>query len=386
MHSVIKNEINFIENSLNFSIKEIPEKTRFWMVRTKKGYFYDEFIRHKFVALGWNIITKDTDFSNQSIDTLKEQIKNLYGDDRPMGSINKCKRFIDEVQEGDYLLIPNNGSSNIAIAMAGEYYEDKEKSYELEKLAIGKIENHECQITEISCPYRKRRKITIIKIIETNIASYNLRKAISTYHGISDFVLYAEDILNCIYDCYSYRGNVLFAVNITKPDPIRPREISQLMYGLTEFFCNIVEEEILSTTINLNSPGSVRIKLKNGAKRLTKIKMPLVFAFIAVTGGSAFGFELPGVIGTIKDARTLAIEVEKAEIELERDKVALDKEKLENAKTYIELMDSMENQGIDKEKIAAQLNLLYDLSGTLQFEAQNVVVDTEQNIEKSDEN
>lgn len=29
---------------LNFQLLHIPSETRFWMVRTKKGYFYHEFI------------------------------------------------------------------------------------------------------------------------------------------------------------------------------------------------------------------------------------------------------------------------------------------------------------------------------------------------------
>lgn len=40
----------------NRAITVVPDETRFWMIRTKKGYFYNEFIKEGFVALGWNII------------------------------------------------------------------------------------------------------------------------------------------------------------------------------------------------------------------------------------------------------------------------------------------------------------------------------------------
>lgn len=360
--------IDFLQQSLGYSIREIPEGVKFWMVRTKMGYFYDEFVRNGFVALGWNIIKKDTDLRESALDGVKEQIWAIYGDERQMGPINKCKRFMNEIKVGDYFIIPNNGSSKLAIAIAGEYYE-KDIDYEIERESIRKIENHECEITEIECPYRKRRKINVIKIVETNLASYDLRKAVSTYHGLSGFDNYAEDILNCIYDCYAYLGNVIITVNITKTDPIRPREISKLMYALTEYFCGIVEEDILSTTMNLNSPGQVRMKLKDGFNSLTKAKMPLVFAFIAMTGGSAFGFELPGISGAIKDWKTMNIEIEKEQVELERTKLAADKEKIENVKLYIDLMENAEAEGVDTEYMAEQLDLFYNLDGTLHFEA-----------------
>ena len=47
-------ELTVLNAILNYKIPEIPEDTRFWMIRTKKGYFYNEFIGKKFVALAWN--------------------------------------------------------------------------------------------------------------------------------------------------------------------------------------------------------------------------------------------------------------------------------------------------------------------------------------------
>ena len=117
------NNINvFFEKSINYKIKEIDPKTRFWMVRTKKGYFYDEFVAKEFIALGWNIITSTTDLEGQSLDVVKNELQEKYGDKIPMMSINKCKKFIDIIKEGDYILVPSEGSTRITIAIAGGYY------------------------------------------------------------------------------------------------------------------------------------------------------------------------------------------------------------------------------------------------------------------------
>ena len=68
-------EENEVLNWLDaFSVPVIPRTTRFWMIRTKKGYFYNEFISKRFVALAWNNITQNTDFSESSRDSLKDDI------------------------------------------------------------------------------------------------------------------------------------------------------------------------------------------------------------------------------------------------------------------------------------------------------------------------
>ena len=41
----------------NFSVPIIPPTTHFWMIRTKKGYFYNEFLSKRFVAVAWNNIS-----------------------------------------------------------------------------------------------------------------------------------------------------------------------------------------------------------------------------------------------------------------------------------------------------------------------------------------
>ncbi|MDO4267441.1 MAG: hypothetical protein Q4C73_03125 [Eubacteriales bacterium] len=363
----------FIEKSVNYKIREIDSDTHFWMIRTKRGYFFEEFVKEGYVALGWNIITKGTVLDCQSKTIVKESIQRLYGDKRPMLAVNKCENFIYNMKEGDYLIIPSAGSSKIAFAIAGKYYEDDSKNFETEQSVIPKIDNSEYEINQVKCPYRKRRKITILKILEMHSLPYDLRRAISAYHGISSFDDYAESILNSIYDCFSYKSNITFTINIQKKDAIKPREISKLMYSLTEFFTGIVDEDIISTTISLNSPGNVRIKLKDGIEKLTKAKIPLIFLFIAVTGGSAFGFELPGIMGFIKQYKTIEIEVEKERIELQRAEIALNSEKLEYINNFLEMMNKAEEEGVDVENIIEQLNALNILKGTLEFEASPLI-------------
>ena len=114
---ILKYENEVLEEILNFEVKEIDSNTRFWMVRTKKGYFYDEFIANGYVALAWNNITKETVISEQTRKTLCNQIITSYPEiKRPNTVINKCNSFMNEVKEGDIIVIPSKKSRYITFA------------------------------------------------------------------------------------------------------------------------------------------------------------------------------------------------------------------------------------------------------------------------------
>ena len=143
--------LEFVEN---FRIQEVLSDTNFWMVRTQSGYFYNEYIKSNFIALGWNIVDSQTIFNETNDAILKDRIKCIYGNQKPMEGINKSKRFMYEMKEGDYVLIPNAGSSEIAICKVGEYFEE-EVSYKEELTSIQQIKNKQSVIGEVKCPYKK---------------------------------------------------------------------------------------------------------------------------------------------------------------------------------------------------------------------------------------
>ena len=95
------------------------------MIRTKRGFFFDEFIRDGFVAIGWNFITEtkigikpDSD----QINRLKKSVKMLYGEKVPESAVNKCIQLCRELKDGDIVVTVDNG--RIAFASVGEYFED----------------------------------------------------------------------------------------------------------------------------------------------------------------------------------------------------------------------------------------------------------------------
>lgn len=149
-------ELEILEELINFNIPIIPETTQFWMIRTQQGYFYDEFIARRFVAIAWNNIDECTDLSGENVERLKDEIMVEFPKiRRPSVVINKCSHFIHDVKEGDILVIPSKRSKRITFASAGAYYEEPSKTLEIEKTVISKIDNKEVDITDVSCPYKK---------------------------------------------------------------------------------------------------------------------------------------------------------------------------------------------------------------------------------------
>lgn len=363
---------NIIKSALKFNIREIDERKRFWMIRTKKGNFFNEFVANEFVALGWNEITKKTDFSESNIEILKKKIQHSHGDKRPQAAINKSQSFMFNIKEGDYLLIPNRGSSTIVLAKAGNYYEDHNYTVESELETTNYIENKESETINVKCPYIKRRKIEIIRTINSEKMAYPLKMAITNYHGLSNLDNYAEYILDCMYDCYSLHGDLHVSVNITKEGRLKSREISQLIYAITEYFCVLIDEESLSTKINLNSPGNIKLILEKGYEKIKNGRNAFIFLLLIVVGGQGLGLELPSITAVIKNFKTIDIEIQQKEIELEEEKANLTSKRLENVNEVIELMEKAEENNIDTRKMLEYLEIINGLDDSLKFKSNEI--------------
>lgn len=113
---MIDTQSDLFDALLDFKLTDISSETRFWMVRTKKGYFYEEFLRERYVAVAWNTVDKTTSFSTASKDAVCESICALYTDiKRPTTVFNKCDRFINQINLNDILVIPSAGSRYVTL-------------------------------------------------------------------------------------------------------------------------------------------------------------------------------------------------------------------------------------------------------------------------------
>jgi hypothetical protein len=370
IYMTTEEELYVLDSILNFNIPNISEQTRFWMIRTKKGYFYNEFISGRYVALAWNLISKQTDFSEQSSDLLNDSIRRNYRNiQRPATVINKCKTFINEVNENDIIIIPSAGSTLITFAYAGAYFEADNKTVELENRVISSIENNEIHLgDDVSCPYMKRRHIHLIKTLPINAVHHNLIRAISNYHGISNLDTYYRYILGAIFPLYSYNNNINLIYNVTKEAPIGPRTLSTLLFGTTDYLCHFIDERSISTQININSPGPIDFSLVDAFNTVKDNYLPIVAILVFVGGGSFLTCKLPGLPKIIHEIFTLPDNIKQTKADAKQHALEAELKELEVIQKKIEIHERIKATGIDPAALVRPIDYVIEASAELEVD------------------
>lgn len=239
-------------------IKNIKDSINFWLVRSKGGVFYDEFKREKYIALGWNYIDSKNIYesSEEKLKNIKEEIERIYKNKQGGAIFNKCDRFINEMNEGDIVMVPSSENNEILFATVGAYYENNQ-DYIHELEIINRIDSKEDYGIEIKCPYKKRRKIIPIKTIKGERLNPNLFRALTSYHGISNINKYSDFVLSSIYNLYVRNNKLNMVVNIEEKNGIDGYDFSSLIYNICKM-AKISDHNVRVTTqANVNSPGDV---------------------------------------------------------------------------------------------------------------------------------
>lgn len=307
---------------INETILNIPmvnSDTRFWMVRAKRGFFFDEFLSNEFIAIGWNSITKGMiagKLSGKQADALKASIKEVYGETKPGTALNKCIRFCFELKVGDIAVIVDN--NRIAFAYIGEYYEEANPALtpELEKEIHQQIERANINIDSFSCPYVKRRKISVIKVLkEGDAVSPYLQAAIArNWHSLSDLSEYSELVLSGCFDTFVYKDKLTLTFRVKTRDEINALDLANfVLYSAKLVSSDNLETVSVKTT--LHSPGDVILQIWNFVQENT---LPLVLCYIVIFGGKAGGYEFNSLIGIIKDLINRNYEKQKKDLELRK--------------------------------------------------------------------
>lgn len=327
------------------NIPSIDNNTNFWMVRAKRGFFFDEFLREEFIAIGWNFLTKATisvSLTTEQNKRLKKQIKDIYNESKPGTALNKCERFCYQVKEGDIAVIIDN--RRVAFAKIGEYYEatDPNLTVELEKDVHKQVEKANPNLDSFTCPYIKRRKISVIRVLNTDDAvSPYLQSAMArNWHSLSDLNEYAELILSGCFDAFLYKGRLTMTFRVTQRDDINVLDLASFVLNSAKIVSNNHPEDVTVKT-TLHSPGDIILQI---AQTLIDNPISIGIVFIAIFGGKIGDFESNSLIGTVKNIINFAYEKEKKAIELRKlaaeadiaEQEALSK-RLENIKELKEL-------------------------------------------------
>ena len=284
------------------NIDTISPDTNFWMVRTKNGYYHDEYLEGKFVALGWNIITKEMIDKYNKIekrtdkDAYREFLKDLVAKHypnvkNPMLNINKCNRFIHEMKENDILMIIGKKSELITFARAGEYYEENEFTPLHEIEADKQINEGHDRTSNVKCPYIKKRKIEVLKTVESRNVNPNLFRALVSYHGLSNTNEYGSFILSSIFSCYTWKNQLNMVFRVNKVKNIDTYDFSGFLFNSAYVLKQADENINIYTKTNVNSPGDIVLTIENTVSGIVHtLSNPLfiaclAFLWTAISGG-----------------------------------------------------------------------------------------------------
>lgn len=197
-----------------------------------------------------------------------------------------------------------------------------------------------------------------IKSEDINISLY---RAISNYHGISNFDAYAYQILNELYNCYTFQNYTVLVYNIRKQSPIKPRELSRLIYGNIECLCSIIPEDRISTKMDLHSPGDVIYMLQE-AYNFAKENWAAIFGLlIFLGGGSALSFKVPGLIDIVKN-------IISAPEDLRAKKLDNDSKEIDIQLKRLEFKQKLKDSGINPESLLSPMEAIVESTTTLQAE------------------
>lgn len=304
-----------IEQILNIPL--VGKDTNFWMIRAKRGFFFDEFIRNEYIAIGWNSIVKsmiDQKLTSDQANQIKESIKETYNDNRPGMAFNKCIRFCSEIKVGDIAVIVDN--SRVAFAYIGEYYEDMSSEFtvELEKDIHRRIEKANPNIDTFDCPYIKRRKISLIKMLSTDdtISPY-LQSAIArNWHSLSDLNEYAELILSGCFDAFIFKEKLTVTFRVKRKEDINVLDLANFVLPAARLLSDD-EPETVSVKTTLHSPGDILLQISNFTQE--NLSSVLV-CWWAIFGAKIQGCEFNSVLGVIKNIINYKYNKEKKKLEL----------------------------------------------------------------------
>ena len=301
------------------SIPEFNKKTNFWMVRAKKGFFFDEFVKEGYIAIGWNAITKSMigdHISKGQYTYLKKLTKEIYNEQKPGTAVNKCVRFCNELNEGDIAVVVDN--QRVAFATIGAYYESEDKSLtvELEKQVHEDIEKAKLHRDYFRCPYVKRRKIEIIRVLDEGdtISPYLQSAMARNWHSLSDMNEYAELILSACFDAFVYEKKLVATFRVEKKGDINVLDLSDFVLNSAMLITNNNPQRA-SVKTTLHSPGDIILQFVDFVKDNV---FWLGLCYIAIFGGKVGDYEFNSLIGIVKELINREHNRKKQDLELRK--------------------------------------------------------------------
>jgi hypothetical protein len=314
-------------------IHDVNSDKHYWFFRTMGGLYYDEFVSHGFIAIGYDdILSKDLRDIPERDDMARaflkirihEHNKNMT-DSQIAKAVGQIIRFYRGLAIGDVVIAPNHQSKKFAIGIIdSDMFEDTGKH----------IENE--------CPFVKRRRVKWIKEVWRNELDAKAILAFSNQQTMSSIDEYADFIDRKVSRLYNKGDKTYLALRVNHEGPLSWDDWN-LIGDLGAIFKDFSEENNLGVDLtkiemkaNVQSPGDIMMAVATGAGILLAVAAGIIFCIksksLKIQYKDVFKLEtksegLGAVLGAISDfldrnqerklrAQAAEIKLKKMEMEL----------------------------------------------------------------------
>jgi hypothetical protein len=234
-------------------IKNLPSldtSVNYWLFRANGGQYYDDFNSGNYIGIGWDKISLkylDQIKGPNAQDLLKAKISEDYPDDkRPGSSASQILKFMYILKEDDLVLVPSESSVRYLIGrVTGKPYFEKDD---------------ELLDSRRHCPYRKRRKVKWIGVINRSEADSSLYKLVYAGHTMSSANDYKDFINRALFDSYIANDQKMHSTfKVSTTDNVDMYKFSQFQYYLSSIHHLLFAKEKMNSKTNVQSPGPIEI-------------------------------------------------------------------------------------------------------------------------------
>ncbi|EJT6540322.1 restriction endonuclease [Clostridium perfringens] len=324
----------------SLGVDVVSSERKYWFLRTQNGTYYDEFKAYNFIGIEWDKLVDFNSIRDMSKDQLKEHIIEKDSSiERPGYVASQILRFCNEIRKGDIVLIPNEGSEEIAF---GEVLSDDivDNNSNNNKKDFQKVLDETYSPSKKEAPlFEKKRRIKWLKTVKRDNLDpylYNIIYSHNTIVGLQKYNFYIDRQLS---DFYIKGDHAFFTYRVNKVSNIPYVDMLEFLNTNKKIIDYINEKANLDINfddiimkINVQSKGPVQLK--------GTVKTILVFGVgIMLLCGGNFSFNGFGMNFSVETegVSKLINSVSKAINENNDPELQVIKKELENSKDKLEI-------------------------------------------------
>ena len=260
-------------------IPVISHDRGYWFVRTEGGLFYNQFVRHGVIAIGYNELTPEKiaeiiRYARRPKKALMDYIKKNHPSiKRPGLAASQLLRFLTEIKAGDIVIIPGINSTELTFGVV--------TNGTTIRIDFPQEEN------QYNCDYLKAKHVDWIKTVRRsslNPELYSMFFARQTIVNGQDYATYIDSTIN---DIYTKNGKTHLVVRVDRHQGIYAHHLFNLGLQLLEATDQFLQEnqidedtEKVEVKTHLNSPGFFEL-----AGYATGAVATVALLLVAVSGG-----------------------------------------------------------------------------------------------------